>query len=210
MKFRDSIRILLEENPDGLTPQALRDLIKVRFPELYGTESHIRNVEKGHYKDVEHAVLAQIYIVQNNASDIYSDRSQKPMKLTLLSQSIDETSDVEDVLATEDLEKLESGVGTLYVLGTNLFTSEGEEIIKIGITTGSVERRINQLFNTSVPYKFRVIKKFETGNYSELEQAMHKFFDPYRINRSREFFTSKCLLYIDTLLKMHDEIQKNA
>lgn len=73
MKFRSAIRNLLSNRPDGLTPQEIRDLIKEKYPELYGTESHVRNVEKGHYKDIDHAVLAQIYVVQNNANDIYSD-----------------------------------------------------------------------------------------------------------------------------------------
>lgn len=82
--------------------------------------------------------------------------------------------------------------------------------IKIGITTGSVEQRINQLYTTSVPYRFRVIKQTDTKNYAELEQSLHKILDPFRINRSREYFTDKCLPYIDSLLTIHEEIQKNA
>jgi hypothetical protein len=75
----------------------------------------------------------------------------------------------------------------MYVLGTNLYTKEGEEIVKIGITTGSVDARISQLYTTGVPFRFRVIKKYETKNYYELEQALHRLLEPYRINRSREF-----------------------
>ena len=70
----------------------------------------------------------------------------------------------------------------------------GEEIVKIGIATGSVDARINQLYTTGVPFRFRVIKEFGK-NYYELEQALHRLLEPYRINRSREFFTDKCLPY---------------
>lgn len=209
MKFRDAIRQLLSGKPEGLTPQELRDLIREHYPDLYGTESHRRNVEKGHYKDIDHAVLAQIYVVQNNATDILSDRSQKPMRLTLVGEGqYDDTNsdDPEETIATENLEKLERGVGTLYILGTNLYTRDGKEIVKIGITTGDVERRIDQLYNTSAPYRFRCISQFETKNYAGLEQAMHKLFEPFRINRSREYFTDECLKFIDALVEIHKTI----
>lgn len=209
MKFRDGVRSLLSEHPEGLTPQEVRDLIKKRYPILYGTESHQRNVDKGHYKDLEHALLAQIYVVQKNASDIYSDRSQTPMKLFLVDAGTKDTSETEgteDTISTEILEKLEQGIGTLYILGTNLYTADRKEIVKIGITTGSVENRINQLYNTSVPYRFRMIQEIETTNYSELEKAIHKLFDPFRINRSREFFTEDCLDFVQPLIDMHRKI----
>ena len=209
MKFRTAVRELLSNSPEGLTPQEIRDLIIERYPELYGTASHRNNVERGHYKDIEHALLAQIYVVQRNASDIYSDRSQKPMKLSLLSEEVQSTEVIEysdDIISTEDLDKLEKGLGTLYILGTHLYTKHGKEIVKIGITSGSVEKRISQLYNTSVPYRFRVIQEFETSNYAELEQSMHKIFDPFRINKSREFFIEDCLEFIDDLFAIHKKI----
>jgi hypothetical protein len=209
MKFRDAIRTLLSGKPEGLTPQELRDLIKANYPDLYGTASHRRNVDKGHYKDLDHALLAQIYVVQRNATDIYSDRSEKPMRLSLAgecSPMLESEEDVEDTIAAENLEKLEKGQGTLYLLGTNLFTKNGKEIVKIGITTGPVQARINQLYNTSVPYRFRVIQEIETASYSELEQALHKLFDPFRINKSREFFSEDCLEFVDTLIDIHRKI----
>lgn len=210
MTFSDVIRNILRSAPEGLTPQQIRDVIKKDYPDFYGTESHKRNVEKGHYGNIEHALLAQIYVVPRYANDILTDKSVKPMKFMLLSSEDEEDNYDEDSLATEDLEKLEDGIGTLYILGTNLFTKQGEELIKIGITTGSVENRINQLYNTSVPEKFRVIKKVETKNYAELEQSMHKIFDPFRINRSREYFTARCLRFVDALFALHEDILRSA
>lgn len=152
-----------------MTPQQLRDRIKTDHPDYYGTESHRRDVEKGHYKDLDHALLAQIYVAARSASQIAVDKSQKPIKLLAISGPVDDVEVIDEQIDTENLEKLEAGVGTMYVLGTHVYTKEGEEILKIGITTGSVDARINQLYTTGVPFRFRVIKEFETKNYYELE-----------------------------------------
>lgn len=210
MSLIQAIRTILQGKPEGLTPQQIRDVIKRDYPDLYGTESHRSNVDKGHYKDLDHALLAQIYVAYRTAPDIYADKSVKPMKFSLMLSTASPDATDEESVEFENLEKLEEGRGTLYILGTHLFTKTGQEIIKIGITTGSVEQRINQLYTTSVPYRFRVIKQTDTKNYAELEQSLHKILDPFRINRSREYFTDKCLPYIDSLLTIHEEIQKNA
>jgi len=210
MSLIQAIRTILQGKPEGLTPQQIRDVIKRDYPDLYGTESHRSNVDKGHYKDLDHALLAQIYVAYRAAPDIYADKSVKPMKFSLMLSTTSPDATDEESVEFENLEKLEEGRGTLYILGTHLFTKAGQEIIKIGITTGSVEQRINQLYTTSVPYRFRVIKQTDTKNYAELEQSLHKILDPFRINRSREYFTDKCLPYIDSLLTIHEEIQKNA
>ena len=176
-----------------MTPQQIRETIKASYPDFYGTESHRRNVEKGHYKDLDHALLAQIYVASRTAGQIVVDRTQKPIRLTLTPGQGDEVSIPDEEIDTENLERLEAGVGTLYVLGTNMYTKEGDEIVKIGITTGTVESRVNQLYTTGVPFRFRVIKEFETKTYSELEHPIHKLLTPSRITRSREFFPESCL-----------------
>ena len=206
MNFVELIREILRNQPEGMTPQQIRETVKTKYPNFYGTESHRRNVEKGHYKDLDHALLAQIYVASRNSGQIFVDKSQKPIKLTLVPGASDDISVPDEEIATENLERLEAGVGTLYVLGTNLYTKSGEEIIKIGITTGTVESRINQLYTTGVPFRFQVIKEFETKNYYELEQSIHKLLDPFRINRNREFFNEKCLPYIEQIISIHTEI----
>lgn len=194
-----------------MTPQEIRNHIKAEYPERYGSEAHRRNVDKGHYNSLDHALLAEIYISTRQASDIYSDKSTRPMTLTLEAASpIDEPAELEasDTIENEDLTRLEKGAGTVYVLGTNLFTDAGAEIVKIGITTGSVEHRIQQLYTTGVPTKFRILETYDVQNYAELEQALHKLLDPYRINRAREFFTNECVPYIERIVGIHAEIQE--
>jgi hypothetical protein len=210
LSFVDLIRQILRSHPEGMTPQQIRETVKANYPDFYGTESHHRNVEKGHYKDLDHALLAQIYVASRTGGQIFVDRSQKPIRLTLVPGASDDISVPDEEIDTENLERLEAGVGTLYVLGANLYTKGGEEIVKIGITTGTVESRINQLYTTGVPFRFRVIKEFETTNYYELEQSLHKLLDPYHINRSREFFTEKCLPYVEQIISIHKDIHSKA
>ncbi len=203
------VRHLVRAHPEGITPQQVRDTIKAQHPAYYGTDSHRRNVERGHYQSLDHALLAQIYVAAQHAAGIVADRSTKPMKLFPLADTVDDGVFSEDAIDTENLDKLEAGVGTMYVLGTNLYTKEGREIIKIGITTGSVEARISQLYTTGVPFRFRVIRTVETRNYDRLETALHNLLDPYRINRSREFFTDHCLEHLDAIITIHHGIQSN-
>lgn len=210
MKFIELIRMILRDRPEGATPQQIRDQIKADYPDWYGTAAHRRNVDKGHYNNLDHALLAEIYIATRQASDIFADKSTRPMTLTMEpSSSIPGETEVEaeDLIESENLLLLEQGFGTVYVLGTGLFTKSGVEIVKIGITTGDVSARIRQLYTTGVPTKFRVIQTFDVQNYAELEQALHKILDPFRINRAREFFTEHCLPYIEKIVKIHIEIQ---
>ncbi|HEY7334156.1 MAG TPA: GIY-YIG nuclease family protein [Bryobacteraceae bacterium] len=50
----------------------------------------------------------------------------------------------------------------------------------------------------------------ETKNYDALERALHSLLDPYRINRSREFFTDRCLPHVEQIVAIHELIQRNA
>lgn len=209
LSFTDVVRAILREHPAGLTPQEIRTIVKDDYPTYYGTESHVRNVESGNYKDLDHALLARIYIACRSASDIFADKSQKPHRMSL--EAGVETSELNEpnFIEGENLEKLAEDIGTLYVLGTNLFTAEGSEIIKIGITTGPVEMRIAQLYTTGVPFRFRVISQLETTNYSKLEQAVHCLFDKYRINKGREFFTDQCLSLLPDIISIHHKIERS-
>lgn len=207
--FTDVVRAILRGHPAGLTPQEIRAIIKAHYPGYYGTESHVRNVQNGNYKDLEHALLARIYIVCRSASDIFADKSQKPHLMSLEASAESAELPEQDFIEGEDLEKLADDIGTLYVLGTNLFTAEGVEIIKIGITTGPVEKRIAQLYTTGVPFRFRVISQLETTNYSKLELALHCLFDKYRVNKAREFFTAHCLIHIPDLIVTHKKIEQS-
>jgi hypothetical protein len=71
-----------------MTPQEIRDQVKMKHPDFYGTSSHHRNVEKGHYKDLDHVLLAQIYSLTGTSDIFHCDKSIKPMKIFLSGSKI--------------------------------------------------------------------------------------------------------------------------
>jgi len=84
MRFSDIVKEIMTSISDPVTPQDIRDHIKVKYPDFYGTSAHFRNVEKGHYKDIDHALLAQIYTLVGTSNAFLCDKSIKPMKVSLV------------------------------------------------------------------------------------------------------------------------------
>ncbi len=64
-------------------------------------------------------------------------------------------------------------------------------IVKIGMTDrDDVQRRMSELYSTGVPlpYECTMALQVEGREASEIENALHTAFEPYRVNPSREFF----------------------
>lgn len=117
--FTDVVRVILREHSAGLTPQ---EIMKAHYPTYFGTESRVRNVESGNYKKLDHTLLARIYIACRSASDISAD---KPHRMSLEADAEPAELNEPDFIEGENLDKLANEIGTLYVLGTNLFSVEG-------------------------------------------------------------------------------------
>lgn len=199
MTFTDAVKQILSSNTDPMTPQEIRERVKTQHPQFHETESHIKNVEKGHYKDTNHALLAQIYSLVRTNDSFFCDKDHKPMKISLVND-IDEPTPVIEDFENED--------GFVYVLKTDTYTKDRKEIIKIGFTAQDIKKRVNQLYTTGVPFKFQIHNCYNTKNFIELEQALHKLLDPFKISKSREFFTEDALPFIDKIVEIHRIIQK--
>ena len=62
-------------------------------------------------------------------------------------------------------------------------------LVKIGLTTDSVESRVSQLSSHSgVPLPFECYYAAEVGNASRIENILHQLFSESRVNPRREFF----------------------
>lgn len=61
-------------------------------------------------------------------------------------------------------------------------------LVKIGLTTTSVEERIKQLDNTSLPLPFQCFYAAEVANAATVESKLHKIFADKRVRSNREFF----------------------
>lgn len=83
MTLKATIENILVVSSKPLTPQEIRSIIKEKYPGYYGTPSHQMNVKKGHYQNLDHALLAQIYSVLRHNNIFYCDSNFKPMKISL-------------------------------------------------------------------------------------------------------------------------------
>tara|TARA_B110000503_G_scaffold5959_1_gene8187 strand:+ start:877 stop:1506 length:630 start_codon:yes stop_codon:yes gene_type:complete len=62
------------------------------------------------------------------------------------------------------------------------------DLVKIGRTNRTIEQRIKELDNTSVPLPFQCFYAAEVNNAELVERRIHKVFSDKRLRGSREFF----------------------
>lgn len=75
--------------------------------------------------------------------------------------------------------------GIVYVLTNSAMPG----LVKIGMTNKeSVDARLKELFNTSVPVPFECEYACKITETAKVEKALHIAFHPYRIHNQREFF----------------------
>lgn len=80
--------------------------------------------------------------------------------------------------------------GIVYVLTNSAMPG----LVKIGMTTReSIDTRMKELYSTGVPVPFDCVYACEVkvSDCAKIEKALHKAFEPNRINANREFFTIK-------------------
>lgn len=85
----------------------------------------------------------------------------------------------------EEVKTTEEGV--VYILTNPAFKTF---YIKIGFTT-NLKARLNDLYNTSVPLRFKVYALMKTLKYKQAEKMIHSAFKASRIGDDREFFMLK-------------------
>ena len=64
-------------------------------------------------------------------------------------------------------------------------------LVKIGMTAqDDIDKRMKELYTTGVPVPFecKFACKVKKGDCLKIEKALHKAFDPQRVNQNREFF----------------------
>lgn len=80
--------------------------------------------------------------------------------------------------------------GIVYVLANSAMPG----LVKIGMTTReSIDTRMKELYSTGVPVPFDCVYACEVkvSDCAKIEKALHKAFEPNRINANREFFSIK-------------------
>ena len=73
----------------------------------------------------------------------------------------------------------------LYILSRR----EEKDILKIGMTTRNIQKRVNEINSaTGVLYPYSARKVFKVKNCKKVEKEVHELLAQYRIRNDREFF----------------------
>ncbi len=80
-------------------------------------------------------------------------------------------------------------------------------LIKIGFTERDPLKRVSELSNTSIPYKFELIYSTLVERADEVEFHLHCELDKFRTSASREFFECDPIQAIKSLVKTLDYLQ---
>ena len=76
-------------------------------------------------------------------------------------------------------------MGTVYVLTNEAMPG----LVKVGKTSGLLEKRMRGLYSTGVPIPFSCFYAVDVNDADFVERKIHEAFDDVRFNESREFFT---------------------
>lgn len=87
MGFTDVVKEIVAASNTGITPPAIREVIKSYYPEYYATDRHKMHVARGNYTDLEHALLAQIYGTTRTNKAFVIDKTQRPMVIQIANGS---------------------------------------------------------------------------------------------------------------------------
>ena len=128
MKKSEAIYEVIRKAARPITPQEIRDIIKVEYPQFYGTESDKLAVQKKQYNSLDHALLASIYSYVKISDRFLIDPSVKPYTISLPTD--EEASETVDDDLPEDLLK---ETGCVYVLSSGVYTAQGKRIVKMDI-----------------------------------------------------------------------------
>jgi hypothetical protein len=199
LTLKEMVINILTEEGNPLIVKSIANKLVQNYPEKLESKTIQKNGDKKLALDQIKAEISSLSV--ENDSLFFRDKSSKPVLVGIVDEN-------EEKLEIESLnEDFESDSGIVYILGTNTFTKDAKELVKIGLTTLRVEERIKSLYTSGVPFEFRVLREYKTSSYSELEKAMHKLLNKYRPNPAREFFTSDCLDFADEIFELHKRIE---
>lgn len=199
LTLKEMVIDILNEEGNSLKVKDITNKLIKKFPEKLESKTIQKNGDKKLALDQIKAEVSSLTV--ENDSTFFRDKTSRPVLVGLIEEN-------EEKLEIESLdEDFESELGIVYILGTNTFTKDAKELVKIGLTTLKVQDRIKSLYTSGVPFEFTVLREYKTSSYAELEKAMHKLLNKYRPNPAREFFTKDCLEFADEVYELHKKIE---
>lgn len=101
-------------------------------------------------------------------------------------------------------------LGYVYILTNPSFK---DDIVKIGKTSCTVEKRMKELQTTGVPTPFEKYASIKTKKYQEVERFMHHCLEGCRVNNNREFFSisrEKAFSFMQEIAELLDDAEITA
>ena len=103
----------------------------------------------------------------------------------------------------------DSREGFIYILSTR----EQPHLLKIGVTTRSVEQRVKEINSaTGIVIPFGVRAVWPVRNPEQTEKEIHEMLSPYRVRADREFFQipyqQACKKILDLIKEKDLEIRR--
>ena len=84
-------------------------------------------------------------------------------------------------------------------------------LVKVGFTTRSLEKRLEELNTTGIPMPFQIGAAFAVFDPKKCESKIHEILKKYRLNNNREFFKIELLQVIElTYPIIKNQIIKNG
>lgn len=221
MNFTDVVKYILKSNSEPMTPQEIREQIKQKYSQYYGTPSHINNVSKGHYKDLDHAVLAQIYSLVRMNKSFFCNKDHKPVKISLSNdESVIKPGKIkfpkEDNMKNED--DLTTNIDHYYKRSLEVMKAFGGpsiyfhvQSIKEQETSFLSNRHIEMIYATLASWgmhrmgdpentkaklvEFDVFKSSIESQRKRLQEFIHLRFESCNINQYEEYLDNLQELY---------------
>jgi len=123
---------------------------------------------------------AQIYLdMKYNKKTIFERIDSKPIRFYLNTLPKGEMkNEPKDNMISRD-------IGFIYILENKAMPG----LYKIGSSgRENLDKRINDLNSTNVPFPFKCVFSCEVEDYKEVEKSIHTAFSKFRVNQKREFF----------------------
>ena len=179
--------------------RTIREQMKQEQAEAKALEVEKKKAEAEEAKAIKELQNASKLLEKDKLNDKLKDKIEK-LKLELEGKS-------------ENVRKISQSMitraGHVYIISNPSFNVENR--FKIGVTRRlDPQKRVDELSNASVPFRFDVHAMVYSENAMELENKLHKAFDDYRVNKSnsrKEFFDINLHLIEKEVKNMGYEIE---
>ncbi|PSL42561.1 T5orf172 domain-containing protein [Salsuginibacillus halophilus] len=180
-------------------------IMKEQLKEEKRIQQEIEKEKKKLDKDLQHLSQAkETYEKQLASVDDDETREEILAKMKEIEEKQEELHSEKEVV---DFREQNAKAGYVYIISN--IGSFGEDVYKIGMTRRLEPfERVKELSDASVPFNFDVHAMIFADNAPELENALHKEFEKYQVNKvnpRKEFFNVPLDIIVNKVKENHNK-----